>query len=212
MADKRSTILAGQWIAHPAQLVNSPAMRVISKAAGNALRRIEAEHMSHGGAENGRLPVTFADFELWGIPADLIAPALRELEALGLIERTRKGYGGPEGERAPSHYRLTYLRAVDAARADGTGTHCYMKIKTMKEAKAKAAAARKATNPLIVERSRRNFFTPRNPSVSPPESGGEAVDSSPPESGGTCSPPESGGTIYISGRSSDLGHGDQLAA
>ena len=41
--------------------------------------------MDHGGAENGKLPVTYADLEKWGVRPDSIAGAIRALEALGLI-------------------------------------------------------------------------------------------------------------------------------
>jgi len=41
--------------------------------------------MEHGGAENGKLPVTYADFEKWGVRPNSIAGAIRTLEALGLI-------------------------------------------------------------------------------------------------------------------------------
>ena len=51
---KRNQI-AGQFIAHPKQMVESPAWRALSLAARKALDRIEIEHMNHGGAENGKL-------------------------------------------------------------------------------------------------------------------------------------------------------------
>jgi hypothetical protein len=60
--------------------------------------------MAHGGVENGRLVCTFADFEKWGIRRRFIAPALRELEALGFIATTRRGYRGAAGKGTPSLY------------------------------------------------------------------------------------------------------------
>jgi hypothetical protein len=53
-------------------------MRVLSLVERRALDRIE-----HGGAENGRLPVTYVDFKKWGVRPDSIAGAIRALEALG---------------------------------------------------------------------------------------------------------------------------------
>ena len=60
-------------------------MRVLTLSERRALDRLELEHMDHGGAENGKLPVTYADLEKWGVRPDSIAGAIRALEALGLI-------------------------------------------------------------------------------------------------------------------------------
>jgi hypothetical protein len=128
---KRRSLIAGQWISRPRQLVDSPVMAVLSQSGFRALNRIESEHLAHGGAENGKLPVTYADFERSGIHKDAVAPALRELEALGIIETTRKGYGGAAELRVPSLYRLTYVTAWNAGRTDETGTHEYLKFKTV---------------------------------------------------------------------------------
>ena len=43
---------------------------------------------------SGKLPITFEQFEEYGMDRDAIAPALRELEALGLIEITERGCAG----------------------------------------------------------------------------------------------------------------------
>ena len=93
-------------------------MRVLSLAERRALDRIELELMAHGGAENGRLPVTYIDFKKWGVRPDSIAGTIRALEALGLIEITRHGYAGAAEKRAPSLYRLTSVCAWNAGRAD----------------------------------------------------------------------------------------------
>ena len=160
------------------ELLESPAYRATGFAARKVLERIEIEHAHHGGNDNGRLPVTYADFEQWDIHPNYIAPAIRELVALGLIEVTQKGYGGKEGERKPSLYRLTYKPAWDAVR-HGDGTHEWRRIKTREEAEAVAAAARKAVNPQVVERSKRKS----SPSVSegrpPSVSEGEAQNPHP---------------------------------
>ena len=41
--------------------------------------------MQHGGVENGKLPVRFDDFEAYGISEKSVAPAIREVEALGFV-------------------------------------------------------------------------------------------------------------------------------
>jgi hypothetical protein len=197
---KRRSLIAGQWVSRPRQLVDSPVMAVLSQSGYRALNRIESEHLAHGGAENGKLPVTYADFGRCGIHKDAVAPALRELEALGLIETTRKGYGGAAEVRAPSLYRLTYITAWNAGRADETGTHEYLKFKNREQADAAAKAARKAVDACNSERSKKYFATPGKRQISPPESRGETQNIRPRKTGVLCSPPESGGTFYISGQ------------
>jgi hypothetical protein len=56
-------------------MVESPALRVLSRSAIMAMHRLEAEHMAHGAAANGYLIVTCHQFEDWGIYHDSVAPA-----------------------------------------------------------------------------------------------------------------------------------------
>jgi hypothetical protein len=179
MAKKKPSQIAGQWVSRPRQLTESPAMRVLSKVAHLALMRIEVEHMSHGGAQNGRLPITYIQFEDWGIHPNYVASALRELPALGIVEVTRTGYAGAADKREPSLYRLTYLTAHDAGRADATGTHEYLRIKTVREAKAIAKAARDAADPRNVERGKKHFATLTKCEISPSQSEGTNPTSRP---------------------------------
>src|SRR5271167_4409548 len=101
MAKGKRNQIAGQFVSRPKQLVESPSMRVLSLAGHQLLMRIEVEHLSHGGAENGRLPVTYLQFEEWGVRRHSVAGAIRELVALGIIEITRHGYSGAGDVRAP---------------------------------------------------------------------------------------------------------------
>jgi hypothetical protein len=95
-------------------MLESAAYRVLSRAAHLVLSRIELELRYHGGKENGRLPVTYEDFRSYGLHhRDAIAPALRELAALGFIEITAPGRGGNAEHRTPNHYRLTYEHTRD---------------------------------------------------------------------------------------------------
>jgi len=159
-AGKRKTSIGGQFVARPRDMNSSPAMRVMSLAALRALSRIEEEHMAHGGAENGKLPVTYRDFENWGINSKTIASAIREVVALGFVEVSRRGYGGAAEVRAPSLYRLTYLTAWDAGKHALTGTHEYRKIATVAEAEAIAKAARKDVDARNVERGKNHRIPP----------------------------------------------------
>jgi hypothetical protein len=177
-------------------------MLALSLAAFRVLNRLESEHMAHGGAENGKLPVMYADFERSGVHSDAIAPALRELEALGLIEIVRHGYAGVAEKRTPNLYRLTYVGAWNAGKADATGTHEYLRIKTVEDAERIGRTARKAADARNVQRAKIHFATPGIRKFSPPEMGGETPNSRPRNPGAHRPPPETGGTIYISEGSS----------
>jgi hypothetical protein len=156
---RRGNQIAGQFVAHPRQMIESMAWRVLSLAARKALERIEIEHMDHGGAENGKLPVTYADFERWDVHPNFVAPALRELVALGFIEIVKRGSRAAAGTRQASEYRLTFRPAWDAPKND-TGTHDYLKIKTREAAEAIAAAARKRADPQNVSRAKESILSP----------------------------------------------------
>jgi hypothetical protein len=186
---KRRNQIAGQFVSRPRQLVESSAMRVLSLAAHQALMRIEVEHMSHGGKENGKLPVTYRQLEEWGVRRHSVASGVRELVALGIIEITRRGYSGAADMRAPSLYRLTYLQAWNAK---DTGTHEYLRIGSVEQAEAVAAAARKGSDPRNVERGKKNSATPQNVPKPPPKTWGETANSHPPKRGVHAHPPKRG--------------------
>lgn len=89
-------------------LLESWAWRLTSFAARRCLDRIMLEHLANGGQRNGDLVVTFNDFEAYGVRRNSIATALRELEALGLIEFIQ--YGSPSADlRQPHIFRLTFI-------------------------------------------------------------------------------------------------------
>jgi hypothetical protein len=130
--------IGAQFVPHTIDILESPAWQVLSQSARRLLDRIEVEHMQHGGAENGRLPVTFDDFERYGIHRHSIAPAIRECEVLGFIEITRRGRAGNAEFRTPHHFRLTYLPSM----AREPATNEWRKIETLEEAKIKSRYAR----------------------------------------------------------------------
>ena len=99
-APKRRNWIARQFAARPIEMLESPAMRVLTLAERRALDRIEIEYAHHGGADNGKLPITYADFERFALHPNVVAPSLRVLVSLGFIEITRKGYGGAAEVRA----------------------------------------------------------------------------------------------------------------
>ena len=144
---RKKNKIAGQFAARTIAMLKSPAYRLLSRAAHMVLARLEIEHAHHGGNDNGKLPCTFAHFEEYGVHRRSIAPAIRELVALGFIEVMRKGAAGNAEFRQPSLYRLTY-RAEHGG--SGSGTHEYLKIATIEEATALADWAREQADPRAV--------------------------------------------------------------
>ncbi|OAS26002.1 hypothetical protein A5481_07535 [Methylobacterium platani] len=124
-------------------MLDSPAMKVVSGPALKILMRIGLEHLAHGGADNGRLPVTYEDFKTAGVARSTIALALAELIALGLIERTdagRMGWGEDKGR--PSTYRLTWIGTAERLKP----TDEWQRHKSVEDAKKAVEEARAAVH------------------------------------------------------------------
>jgi hypothetical protein len=145
MSRRRRNAIAGQFAARPIKMLESPAYRALSRAAHQVLARIEVEHAHHGGADNGELPVTYDHFVEYGLHRHAIAPAIRELVALGFIQITARGCAGNEHYRRPNLFRLTYRPTKDATAGDGT--HEWQSIKTVEQAEARAQQARQEADP-----------------------------------------------------------------
>jgi hypothetical protein len=95
------------------EMLESPAYRVLSLSAHRAMARLEIELAHHGGKpeENGKLPCTYEHFAEFGLHRDAIAPAIRELVALGFVEITQRGSAGNASEPAsptPCHDRYRW--------------------------------------------------------------------------------------------------------
>jgi hypothetical protein len=135
---ERHTRIERQFAVRTIDMLRSPAFRVLSLSARRVLDRIEIEFADHGGKQNGSLPVTYADFQRYGIDLHAIAPAIREAEALGFIEITERGRAGNAEFRSPHKFRLTY-RHTPTAKA----TEEWERIQTIEEAQATAIRARK---------------------------------------------------------------------
>jgi hypothetical protein len=134
---KRKSSINGQWAAVTIEMLESPAYRVLSLSGHRVLARIQIELARHGGKDNGRLPVTYDDFQAYGVDRHAIGPALREVEALGFIQTTERGRAGNAEWRTPSRYRLTFRGPAGAY--DGTDE---WRLVTEGEAKYLAKAAR----------------------------------------------------------------------
>lgn len=140
MRGVRRTSIGAQFSPRRIDMLSSPAWRALSLSAHRVIDRIAIELMHHGGADNGRLPVTFDDFEQYGIHRHSIAAAIREAAALGFIEVTQEGRAGNAEWRRPHLFRLTFARS-DSDRNDGT--HDWRKIESEKDALWFAKLARK---------------------------------------------------------------------
>jgi hypothetical protein len=104
----KRTSIAGQFSWQLIEMKESPAFRALSLSGHRVLARLEIEIGAHGGNDNGRLPTTFDQFEEYGIHRHAIAPAIREVVALGFVEITEEGRAGNAEWRRPNLFRLTY--------------------------------------------------------------------------------------------------------
>jgi hypothetical protein len=148
---KRRNAISGQFTARLVEMQESPAFRVLSLSALRALTRIEIELAHHGGCDNGKLPVTFNDFERYGVRRHGIGPALDDLETLGLMEITEHGAKAIKAEyRRPNKFRLTYRPAEGVP---GDGTHEWRRFKTIESAEAALADRRRQREKPRADRS-----------------------------------------------------------
>jgi hypothetical protein len=136
---RRRTHIDGQFAAREIKMLESAPFRELSLSARRVLDRLEIELAHHGGMDNGRLPVTYDDFQQYGIDRHAIGPALRELVALGFVEVTEHGRAGNAEWRKPNLFRITYKPTREA-----DPTHDWKLIQTPEGAKIKAQEARKA--------------------------------------------------------------------
>jgi len=142
----------GQFSGRPIEMLESPAYRALSLSGHRVIDRIAIELAHHGGNDNGQLPVTKQNFVEYGISPRLVAPAIREAEALGFIRVTERGRGGNAEYRQPNLFFLTF----SLSRSSNTPTHDWRKIKTLREALAIARAARAEKNMGAVAIGQRN--------------------------------------------------------
>jgi hypothetical protein len=121
-----------QFIAHPVALLKSEAWRSLKLAELRILHRLEIEHASHGGRQNGNLPCTRSNFERHGVRRKNITKALDKLVRLGLVEITVKGRMAYADLRTPSRFRLTYLPTYDENGAAVPPTHEWRRLEKQK--------------------------------------------------------------------------------
>ena len=115
---KARQTIKGAWVAHRFDMLNSPAYWALSHVACRMLTLMEIEHCQQGGAENGKLIVTYDDWERRGIRRKSIAGGLAELVELGFVEVMKRGFASASDVRSPSKYRLTYLNTLSSGPTD----------------------------------------------------------------------------------------------
>jgi hypothetical protein len=125
-----------QW--QPTAMLESAAYRVLSLSAHRVLGRIQIELGHHAGKDNGALPITYEDFEAYGIDRHAIAPAIGELQALGFIEVTERGRAGNAEFRKPNKFRLTFRPTQEREATDE-----WQRIETIEAAESIRKRARK---------------------------------------------------------------------
>ena len=136
---RKPTAIAGQFVPHRIEMLRSPAFFVLSLTGRRILDRLEIEWADHGGRDNGKLPLTFADLKKFGMAnPNHNARGFRELCALGFIEKTRTGRAGIGEHRTANLFRITYLSANGEAPTDE-----WRRIATIEEAERIAREARK---------------------------------------------------------------------
>jgi hypothetical protein len=186
---KRRNRIAEQFAPRTISMLKSPAFCALSLSARRVLDRLEIELASHGGRDNGQLPLTYAQLEAYGLHKDAIAPAIRECVALGFVEITQLGRASSTAEyRHPSKYRLTYRPTEDGVQSDE-----WRRIKNEEEAEMKARTARLSPP----QKTKRH---PRKPGATlPPETMGKGGPNPTPGNHGYKATPETMGTSIFSG-------------
>jgi hypothetical protein len=94
---------------------------------------VAIELARHGCHIGEGLAVTYADFQDYGIERHAIAPAIREVVALGFLRIMQLGRAGNAEFRRATLYRPTYLQGVDSEPTDE-----WRRITNFIDAKAKA--------------------------------------------------------------------------
>ena len=101
--------LREQFIPHLATMLTSDVFRSLRLADLRILQRLEIEHVSHGGKQNGDLTCTYTDFVEYGVRRASIPEGIRRLVRGGFLVVTDQGRQSYGDLRIPSRYRITYL-------------------------------------------------------------------------------------------------------
>ena len=138
--------LREQFIPHLATMLTSDVFRSLRLADLRILQRLEVEHVSHGGKQNGDLRCAYADFVEYGERRASIPEGIRRLVRGGFLVVTEQGRQSYGDLRIPSRYRVTYLPTF----ADGRWvepTHEWRLFEKRKAGRTNAPGAGPASGP-----------------------------------------------------------------
>jgi hypothetical protein len=136
-APRKRNRIHEQFSPRPVAMQRSEPYRVLHNSERMMLDRVEIEFASHAGKDNGKLPVTFEQFEEYGIRRAMIAPSRRALVALGFLTFSPGIAAEGFAKRRPSMFGLTYRHTADAEPA-----HNWRKVTDLAEAVRVANVAR----------------------------------------------------------------------
>ena len=108
-------------------MMGSLTFRALGIHARRVLDFLQAEHMAHGGMENGRLGASHRQLALWGVTPDDIRKGLEELLATGFVRRTEHGMR-QAGGGDPSRFALTWLPTAMWTPNPEPPTHEWLKV------------------------------------------------------------------------------------
>jgi hypothetical protein len=212
---KRLNKIAGQFVHYTREMISSAAYRALSHQARKVLRRLEIEHMAHGGQDNGKLPCRYADFIEYGCRKHGIHAAIMEVEALGFVKTTSVGtraYGDVKGKA--STYLLTYFFTQDPP---APATNEWKKFESVEQARAAVAEALRAHNLWLDSalgsprrrRQKKQKASPRNVGQPNPQNVGSKSESPAHETWVASLPPRRGSlSIFGDGIPDDVGGED----
>lgn len=110
---RRNKPIDTPFVPHRIEMLESPAYRALSRGGHRVLARLEIEHLKHGGYENGKLPVTFGDFEKYGMDPHSIAPAQREVRHSALLKSPNaEDPASPTSDVTPSLAPYLFARSL----------------------------------------------------------------------------------------------------
>jgi hypothetical protein len=102
--------IGGEFVSIPMSLLNSSGCQALSHTALKLFVIMCAEHQNQWNGYRRGFEISYDKIQARGISRDWIGPALRELEAFGVIRLIRLGHGGCNAKaRADSHYELAFL-------------------------------------------------------------------------------------------------------
>jgi hypothetical protein len=101
------------WVWFTLDVFQSDAWSAMPLCARRVVERVMIEHMQHGGKDNGSLPVTYDDFQAYGIRRASIKQGISISQELGWIDIVQPGLRGHGIARRATRYGLTWLPRSD---------------------------------------------------------------------------------------------------